>query len=53
MIVVLDASGAAEIALENEKSLPFMGILKNADLILAPDIFVSEIANIFWRICST
>ncbi|MFA6009206.1 MAG: type II toxin-antitoxin system VapC family toxin [Desulfobacteraceae bacterium] len=49
MIIVLDASGAVEIALGRENSILFMNHLKNADVILAPDTYVSEITNIFWK----
>ncbi len=49
MIVVLDASGAVEIALEKEKSKYFLEILKNTDLIISPDTFVSEVTNVFWK----
>ena len=49
MIIVLDASGAVEIALEKENARYFMDILKKADVILAPDTFVSEITNVFWK----
>lgn len=49
MIVVLDASAAIEIALNNEKSERFRCILKDSDLVIAPDTFPSEITNVFWK----
>ncbi len=49
MIIVLDASGAIEIALERENSTRFMNYLKNASVILAPDIYISEVTNVFWK----
>ena len=49
MIVVLDASGAAEIALNRPKAPRFREVLSDADLVLAPDIFVTEITNVFWK----
>lgn len=49
MTVVLDASGAVEIALENSRSEQFKEILQRADLIIAPDTFVSEVTNVFWK----
>lgn len=49
MIIVLDASGAVEIALQKENSTRFMNYLKKADVILAPDIYVSEVTNVFWK----
>jgi len=49
MTVVLDASGAVEIALKNQKSEDFKMKLQKADVILAPDTFVSEVTNVFWK----
>ena len=49
MIVVLDASAAIEIALEKEKTEDFRKILKKSDIVLPPDIFPSEITNVFWK----
>jgi len=49
MTVVLDASGAVEIALENSRSEQFKEILQRADLIIAPNTFVSEVTNVFWK----
>jgi predicted nucleic acid-binding protein len=49
MIIVLDASGAVEIALGRENAPRFMDYLKKTDVILAPDIYVSEITNVFWK----
>jgi predicted nucleic acid-binding protein len=49
MIVVLDASGAIEIALNKKQGKAFKDILKNADLVLSPDIYPSEITNVFWK----
>lgn len=49
MIVVLDASAAIEIALEKQKAEEFRKILKESDIVLAPDIFPSEITNVFWK----
>jgi len=49
MIVILDASAAVEIALKKENSQKFLSILKSADLIISPDIFISEVTNVFWK----
>ena len=49
MIIVLDASAAIEIALGNEYAQQFSKILKESDLVMAPDIFPSEITNVFWK----
>jgi predicted nucleic acid-binding protein len=49
MTIVLDTSGAVEIALENEKASEFLAVLQKADIIIAPDIYVSEVTNVFWK----
>jgi predicted nucleic acid-binding protein len=49
MILVLDASAAMEIALDRDEGQNFKGLLKRSELVLAPDIFPSEIANSFWK----
>jgi predicted nucleic acid-binding protein len=50
MIVVLDASGAAEIAAKTQNGVDFINILMRADFVLAPDLYVSEISNVMWKI---
>jgi len=49
MIIVLDASAAIEIALNNSRSGKYRSLLKESDLVLAPDTFPSEITNVFWK----
>lgn len=49
MTVILDASGAVEIALGNKNATLYLSHLKKADIIIAPDIFVSEVTNVFWK----
>ncbi|WP_304224960.1 type II toxin-antitoxin system VapC family toxin [Gracilinema caldarium] len=49
MRVVLDASAAIEIALEREHSKIFLEKVKNSSVVLAPDTFVSEVTNVFWK----
>jgi len=49
MIIVLDASAAIEIALNNVKSTNYRILLKESDLVIAPDTFPSEITNVFWK----
>ena len=49
MILVLDASAAIEIALNKEQAASFKDILKSADIVLSPDIYPSEITNVFWK----
>ena len=49
MIVVLDASAAIKIILQQTSVKPLSDYLKKADWVIAPDIFVSEITNVFWK----
>lgn len=49
MIVLLDASAAIEIALNNEKSEIYKNYLEESDLVIAPNIYPSEITNVFWK----
>ncbi len=49
MIVVLDASAALEIALNRNDGNKFRECLVHSDVILAPDIYPSEITNTFWK----
>jgi predicted nucleic acid-binding protein len=47
--VVLDASAALEIALQRRHAAPFADILKAADVVLAPELFVPEVVNTIWK----
>jgi len=49
MIIVLDASGAVEIALKNLNAQKFLEIVKSADVVISPDNYISEITNVFWK----
>ncbi len=48
-MLVLDASGALEVALDGEQSQEFRTILSRAAVVIAPDTFPSEIINTFWK----
>ncbi len=50
MIAVLDASGAAEILLNRKKQALFANYLREASCVIAPDLFIPEIANVFWKL---
>ncbi len=52
MIIVLDASAAIEIALKLEMAEKFKNILHEAELVIAPDTFPSEVTNVFWKYSS-
>jgi len=49
MIVVLDVSAAIEIILQKSKKDLFYNEFKNANWVIAPDLFVSEITNVLWK----
>jgi len=49
MIVVLDASAAIELILGRPYSQKFEKIITEADTIVSPDLFISEICNVFWK----
>jgi len=49
MIVVLDASAALEMALARTEGPRFRAMLAGAELVLAPDIYPSEVTNAFWK----
>ena len=49
MNIVLDASAAIEMALNMKHASLFKEICANADCIFAPDIYPSEITNVFFR----
>ena len=48
MTVVLDASAAMDVALYGEASR-FAAWIQDASVVLAPDLFVAEITNAFWK----
>ena len=49
MTVVIDASAAIEIALDKDCAGQFQEIIKEADVVLAPDTFPAEVTNVFWK----
>ena len=49
MRVVLDASAALEVALQRKQAPRFASILEEADVVLAPDLFVPEVVNTIWK----
>jgi len=50
MIVVLDASGAAEIAAKTQAGIDLINVLLRAERVLAPELFIAEICNVMWKI---
>jgi predicted nucleic acid-binding protein len=49
MIAVLDASVAIEIVLQREQAPKFSRCVVGADWVIAPSIYVAEVANVFWK----
>jgi len=49
MIVVLDASAAMEVVLRRALAERLAGHLVEADWVIAPNLFVSEVANTVWE----
>ena len=49
MIVVLDASGAVEITERTKCGVDFFSAVMDAERVMAPDLYVAEIANIMWK----
>lgn len=49
MIAVLDASAAIKVIFQQTSIKALSDYLKRADWVIAPDIFVSEATNVFWK----
>jgi predicted nucleic acid-binding protein len=49
MIVVLDASAAVEIVLQRDGAEQLGDVLRQADWVIAPTLFISEVTNVFWK----
>jgi predicted nucleic acid-binding protein len=49
MIGSIDVCGAMEILLRKEKADKFGEILQEAELIIAPDLYISELTNTLWK----
>ncbi|MDR0597469.1 MAG: type II toxin-antitoxin system VapC family toxin [Treponema sp.] len=45
----IDVCGAMEILLQKEKAFKFSKVLQEAALIIAPDLYISELTNTFWK----
>jgi predicted nucleic acid-binding protein len=50
VIVVLDASGAAEIVARTKQGLEFFNALMKTGLVLAPDLYIAEVSNMMWKL---
>ncbi|MDR2370031.1 MAG: type II toxin-antitoxin system VapC family toxin [Treponema sp.] len=45
----IDVCGAMEILLQKDKAVQFSKILQEAALVIAPDLYISELTNTFWK----
>jgi predicted nucleic acid-binding protein len=50
MICILDASAAIEVFLSRPKSEELQEALASASLVVSPDLYCSEISNVFWKL---
>lgn len=46
---VLDASAAVEVVLLGNRAAPIVDVLEECSLVLAPDLFHTEVANTLWK----
>jgi len=49
MTVVLDASAAVEVAIGGSSAGDIRKALVAADVVVVPDTFISEVANVLWK----
>ncbi|AZO93768.1 type II toxin-antitoxin system VapC family toxin [Halocella sp. SP3-1] len=49
MIITIDVSAAVEIVMGRPKQKILIDILKNADWIIAPSLYIYEAANVMWK----
>lgn len=50
MICVLDASAAVEVFLNRPGSKELLDHLSTASLVVSPDLYCSEVSNVFWKL---
>ena len=49
MIIVLDTSAAVEMVLQRDHAIAFGENVAQADWIISPTLFISEVTNVFWK----
>ena len=49
MIVTLDVSAAIELVLKRPKHIPIMHVLRQAEWVISPSLFIYETANVMWK----
>lgn len=52
MIAVVDASGIMQILFKTDRMERCNAILQEASLVLAPDLYIAELTNVFWKYCA-
>jgi predicted nucleic acid-binding protein len=49
VILVLDTSAAVEIVLQRDSAPRLAKLVRDADWVIAPMLFISEVNNVFWK----
>jgi len=49
MTIVIDASAAVAVALAMPGSDAFQPLLEQADMVIAPELYIAEVCNAFWK----
>jgi len=49
MIVVLDVSAAIDVVLRKNAYIEFSEVIGKADVVIAPEIYISEISSVAWK----
>jgi predicted nucleic acid-binding protein len=49
MIASIDVCGAMEILLQKKKAGKFSSVLREAEIVTAPDLYIAELSNAFWK----
>ena len=49
MIIVIDTSSAAEIVMQRTHAEPHARYIEDAEWVIAPVLYIAEIANVFWK----
>jgi predicted nucleic acid-binding protein len=49
MKIILDTSAAIEVVLGRSYSKQIIERLSNADWVIAPDVYIAEVTNVFWK----
>lgn len=53
MRILLDASAGVGAALGAARSIPHLDVLRDASIVLAPDLYAAEVTNAFWKYVSS